>query len=572
MNSTEDAIWRCPKENPDFKKKIIEEFNIHPITAQIFISRGFSQLETIHNFLYAKLPDLHDPSLLIDMDKAVHRILTALKTNEKILIYGDNDVDGITGTALLTEFLTSLNGNVLFYITNRTSLNQSLMLDAVNYASVHKCTLLITVDCGISCATEIKEAFQRKIDVIITDHHEPTAPLPHCIASLNPKLLNSTYPNREITGVGVAFKLAHAIMNQIADRDPHQIDLKDYLDLVALGTVADMGALVGENRILVRYGLQQMQKTKRIGIEKLAVLSKIHLSKITTLDIAVKIAPRLNSLGRIANPIKGVQILLCKDPSKAELLAKELESYNRQRQEIERKNFENITTILAKNPELLETKGLVLFSHDWHPGVIPIIAAKIAKTYNRPTVIIAIDNGLGKGSLRTIKEFPLLEILKENADLFLNFGGHDFAAGLIIQEKNIETFKQKFIEATNKKLLPSDIQPQFNLDAKISLSALTFDLMESLNLLKPFGNENPPPLFYAEARQVCPPKILNHAHLKLYFDQNERTLEGIAFGMVHRRASLAKKNTHLQIAFTPQITSFPNKPSINLQIKDFKVL
>ena len=569
------SLWVYPECDPAWKKEIIQEFNIHPVTAEALSARPFKSLEEIHSFLYAKLPDLHDPDLFPDMDKAVDRILTALKNKEKILIYGDNDVDGITSTVLLTEFFESINARVLYYIPNRTALDQSLMIHALNYAEKNGCTLVITVDCGISAAHEIEEAVRRKIDIIVTDHHEPTAKLPHCVATLNPKLLNSTYPNRDLTGVGVAFKLAHAITNELIEHDEitsSKIDLKKYLDLVALGTIADMGSLLRENRILVRYGLKQMRKTKRIGLLTLCTVCDVKIGEINPVDIASKVAPRFNSLGRIADPNKGVQLLLIRDPIAAENLAQELDLNNIERQKIERKDTDDIESFILKNPQMLKEKAIVLHSNKWHPGIIPIITARIAKQYNRPTIIIAIEDGIGKGSLRTISEFPLLPLLKENADILLNFGGHDYAAGLTIKENHIEDFKRRFIQNANARLQEQDVLFKLKLDAKISFSDLTFDFMESLNLLEPFGNENPAPIFYCDVKQVWPPKVIGKSHLKLYLDQNDRLLEGIAFGMADRKQSLLRKNLPLRIAFTPHVNNFLNKSSIQLHIKDFQVL
>lgn len=573
--SSRDPVWVYPKADPEWKEKIIQEFNIHPVTAEVLAARKFETLEDIHEYLYAKLPNLLDPQLFPDMDKAVQRVLQALKEKENILIYGDNDVDGITAAALLTEFLLYLGANVFFYVPNRNSLKQSVMLDALDYALKNNCKLLITVDCGITAATEIQEVVRQKIDVIVTDHHEPTAKLPHCIATLNPKLLNSTYPNRDLTGVGVAFKLAHAITNSLitnTEISTAKIDLKRYLDLVALGTIADMGSLLGENRVLVRYGLRQLRKTKRIGLAKLFTVCELKLGEITPIDIASKVAPRLNSLGRIADPRKGVELLLIRDPVGAEQLAKELDLNNIERQKIERKDSEDVEQYILTHPQILQKKAIVLHSEKWHPGIIPIITARIAKQYNRPTVIIAIDNGVGKGSIRTIPEFPLLPVLRENADLLINFGGHDFAAGLTIKQENIEKFTERFIHAANVQLKEHDIQTKLNLDAKINFSELTFDFMESLNLLEPFGNENPAPILYADAKQVWPPKIVGKTHLKLYLEQDDRLLEGIAFGMAEKRASLCRKNLTLHIAFTPHVNTFLNKSSIQLQIRDFKIM
>lgn len=571
----DESLWIYPQVNPEWNQKIIDELTIHPVTAQVLVSRSFVNFDDIHDYLYAQLPNLLDPNLFPEMEKAVDRVLEAKKNGEPILVYGDNDVDGITGATLLAEFLNYIGCKALAYIPNRTSLSKSLMHIALDYAKDHKCKLLITVDCGITAAEEIEKAVKQDVDVIVTDHHEPTDQLPHCAATLNPKLKGSTYPNRELTGVGVAFKLAHGITNTLitsGQMSAGKIDLKRYLDLVALGTIADMGSLLGENRILVRYGLRQMRMGNRIGLKHLFNVCEVDPTDITPIDIASKVAPRLNSLGRIADPNKGVELLLMRDSTQAEVLAKELDLNNIERQKIERKDSEDVEAYIQKHPQIFRHRALLLYSTKWHPGIIPIITARIAKQYNRPTIIIAIEEGLGKGSIRTIPEFPILPILREHADLLENFGGHDYAAGLTIKHENIEKFKKRFIASADKLLGDTDIQSKLQLDAKIDFGELTFDFMESLSLLEPFGNENPSPVFYADARQAWPPKVVGKTHLKFYLEQGDRMLEGIGFNMAERRPLLLKKNLLLRIAFTPQINTFLNKSSIQLQIRDFKVL
>ena len=502
---TADPIWVYPKEDPKWADEIVREFRIHPITAQILVSRGFKKLNEIHHYLYSKLPDLLDPKRFLDMDKAVQRIYKALVDNENILIYGDNDVDGMTGTALLSEFLKKVGGKVHFYVPNQNVSRQNLYLDALEFAKTHECTLLITVDCGITAAEEMEIIAREKIDVIITDHHEPTDKIPHCIATLNPKLVNQKYPNRELTGVGVAFKLVHGVTNFLVTKGEitkTKIDLKVFLDLVALGTIADMGSLLEENRILVRYGLKQLQKTKRIGLIKLFLVCGVARSELTTIDIASKIAPRMNSLGRVAEPRKGVELLLVRDEKKAEELARELDLFNIERQKVEQAVSSDVEKILNTKPELFSHRAIVLRSKKWHPGVIPIISARIAKLYNRPTVMIAIDQGVGKGSMRTIREFPLLPALKKCADLLLNYGGHDYAAGMMIKEENIPEFTRRFIEIADGRLKEHDILSKLYLDAQADFKDLTYDLLSSLELFEPYGNENHQPILYCEARQA----------------------------------------------------------------------
>lgn len=572
-SGNEAPLWIFPKEDPEWKDKIVKEFKIHPATAQILVTRGFVSFEQIHNYLYAKLPDLYDPFLLNNMNVAVNRIAQAIERNENILVYGDNDVDGMTGTALLTEFFQNIGANVFFYISNRGAFRQKLIVESLEYAKERNCTLLITVDCGITAGNEIAKVTESGIDVIVTDHHEPTEKLPECCAILNPKLEGNTYPNRDLTGVGVAFKLAHGVTNQLVDEgklSSKKFDLKRSLDLVALGTISDMGALTGENRILVRYGIKQLKKGKRIGLAKLVSIADVDPGDITTFTVASKLAPRLNSLGRIDDPQKGVEMLLVRNVANAEKLALELDLNNIERQKIERTMFIDVENNIQNFPELLSAKGIVMSSSTWHPGVIAIISTRICRHYNRPTVMIAVDNGIGKGSARSIPEFPLLPILKECSDILINFGGHDFAAGLTIKKEHIDEFKERFVGAANALLKDDDVVSKLHLDAKVNFRDLTFDFMESLNLFEPYGNENPQPIFYCDAKQAWPPKVVGKSHLKLFLEQEDRLLEGIAFGKAALSPLLRKKDLTLRIAYTPQINNFQGQ-SIQLMIRELLV-
>jgi single-stranded-DNA-specific exonuclease len=574
---TTEPIWVYPKIDPSWTRRIVDALHLHPVTAQLLVSRGFANLDEIRDFIYSKLPDLHDPFIMTDMPAAVDRVCAAIERQEAILIYGDNDVDGMTGTALLTEFLRSIGASVIFYLPNRTELQGSMVDQAATAAREQSCRLLITVDCGITAADEIAQVVRGGIDVIVTDHHEPTAKIPLCVATLNPKLLNNPYPNRELTGVGVAFKLAHAITQQLVKQrriGRDLVDLKNYLDLVALGTIADMGALLGENRILVRYGMRQLKKMQRTGLHKLMEVCDLTPAGLNANAVAAKIAPRLNSLGRIADPRKGVELLLIREPLAAEQLARELDLNNIERQKIEQLMSDDVDRLLEENPDILDNKAIVMSSEKWHPGIIAIVTTRISKQFNRPTLMIAIDRGMGKGSARTIREFPLLPVLKENADLLENFGGHDYAAGFSVKEENIPLLRQRFISRANQTLKDQDVISKLLIDAHANFDELTFDLMDSLGLLEPHGNENPAPIFYCDAKQVRPPRLVGSQHLRLYLRQEDRQLEVIGFGMASRRSQLFQKNHELslRVAYTPQLSTFQGKLSIQLMLRDFKVL
>lgn len=570
FSQPEEYLWVYPKVDHPLQEKIVKEFNIHPATAKLLIARGFEDLDQIHSFLYAKLPDLFDPFLLPDMEKAVTRVIEAMDRKEPILILGDNDVDGMTGTALLTDFLTYLGAKVTPFISTRSIHRNHLILEAMEMATKLGCKLIITVDCGVSDEKEILEVAKQGIDVIVTDHHEPTDKFHYCLATLNPKLIGSTYPNRELTGVGVAFKLAHGVTTHLANREgAKKVDLKKYLDLVALGTIADMGVLQGENRILVRYGLKALKKTKRVGLVKLAAVCDLDLSEVTAQDIVFKLAPRLNSLGRIDDPQKGVELLLLKNVDEAERMAKELNLNNTERQRIERTVSLEIEEFLIKEPDLLKERAIALSSSKWHPGVIAILSTRLTKLYNRPSVLLAIEQGMGKGSLRSIPEFPLLPILKKCSHLLENFGGHDLAAGLTIQEDKIEEFKRLFLSYATESLKPEDIQNRLFLDGEVSFKEITFDLIESNRLLEPFGNGNPPPLFYTKAKQPWAPKLLGRSHLRLFLEQDERVLEGIVMNKAPLLPLAREKRDKIEVAFSPEVGLF-QKGSIQLLVKDFR--
>lgn len=572
FHTAEAPLWIYPSTEGEKTAQLAKELHFDMPFTETLVARGYSTKEAIYKHLYAKLPDLHDPFLFPEMPNAVERVMKALKTGEHILIYGDNDVDGMTGTALLTEFLTFLGGRVLFYISNRAALlRQSLILDALEFALKNECTLLITVDCGITAADQIEEVLKHTIDVIVTDHHEPTTRIPNCVATLNPKLLNSPYPNRELTGVGVAFKLAHALTEYVLQdgwNANKKIDLKRYLDLVAIGTVADMGALVGENRILVSYGIEQLRKTKRIGLSKLLSICETEVGESTSAIISSKIAPRLNSLGRIANPQDGVRLLLVRNALAAEKLAIQLNLYNIERQKIEKMMTKDILRMFQEQAEILLRKAIIMASRKWHPGIIPILAMRLSKFYNRPCVLIALEGQIGKGSIRSIPEFPVLHVLKKLSPLLLSYGGHDSAAGFIIREHNIPAFTTGFCEIVDSSLQETQIHPKLYIDATVSFKTLTFELMESLTLLEPYGYGNPPPLFSTRAKQASEPKVIKRQHLKLFLEQEDRVLEGVALGQAHRHKELENWKGFVDVAYTPHVS----EAAIQLLIRDLRLV
>lgn len=570
-----DPRWIEPLHDNAWLEQIIEEFQIHPIIAQVLVTRGFRSLKDIHSFLYAGLRDLFDPYLFVDMTRVVDRLVIARKKGERVVIYGDTDVDGMTAAALLVDFLTEIEIEAFPFLPSRDS-KKNEMSEGLEYAVEKGASLVITVDCGITAADEIAHFAEKGIDVVVTDHHEPTHKIPHCLATLNPKLLDGAYPNRDLTGVGVAFKLIHALTTYLVKTkkiSAKKINLESYLDLVALGTIADMAPLLGENRIFARFGLKRLARTKRLGLIKLFEVCDVDPEKgITALDVASKLAPRLNSIGRIDEGRKGVQLLLAKDWERADLLAKELDAQNTERQKIERQMNEHLSELIKEDPKALEEPMIIFASDQWHPGVIPILSARLSKQHNRPVCLIAIENGIGKGSMRTISEFPLLAMLHESRELLIDYGGHDFAAGLTIDAQHVEAFKKAAKKHAKNRLKSVDFGSKLQIDAAVHFCDLNFDLLDALSLFEPYGHENPPPVFSSYVEQSWPPKVISTHHLKVYLEENGRMLEGIGFGMAHLRSVLKQKSIQLKAAFTPQVNRFLNKTSIQLLIRNIQVV
>ncbi|EPP35355.1 single-stranded-DNA-specific exonuclease RecJ [Chlamydia ibidis] len=575
-SSVPEVDWVYPKQDPKLLATIIKDLHLHPIAAQVFVSRGFGNVDQIRNFLYVHLSNLHDPNLFLDMPKAVARVLQAKDNHETIMIYGDSDVDGMTGVTLLVEFFRLIDVKVSYCFLGAL-LKQHGETDSL-VEKMKECgvTLLITVDCGISAGKEVNDIKKHGIDVIITDHHVPTRKIPNCVAILNPKLRGDTYPNSDITGVGVAFKLARGVLDALILRGSvakNAIDLRKLLDLVALGTVTDVGTLLGENRIMVRHGIKEIGKGTRLGLRKLCTFSGVDRMDVTSKDIVLKISPKLNSLGRLSDPAKGVELLLTRDPKVADSIVTDLDSVNRERQKIEANVFRDVQNILKDRKDIVNQAAIVLSSSDWHARVIPIISARIAKAYNRPVVIIAKEGGIGKGSLRTISSFPLLGILQKCSSLFLSYGGHDFAAGMVIKEDKIEEFRKKFIHLVNSSLRKVDAQLTLPLDARADFDEIDHDLLSSMDLFEPFGKGNPVPVFYTVVRQVRYPKLLAGNHVKLYLSHGERNLEGIAFGMGDRVATLKAHWHHpLEVAYTPRLSPSVSGGVIHLFVRDFHIL
>jgi single-stranded-DNA-specific exonuclease len=495
--------------------------------ARLLLRKGFHSLEEVENFLRPRLSSLSDPFLLPQMHTAVSRIFAALDSQERIVLFGDYDVDGVTSLALLNEMLRAYGGTPELFLPFRLEEGYGLSRESVERClEQHRPQLLIALDCGTSSVTEITDLKKRGVDVIVLDHHEPKSALPECVAIVNPKI-DADSPFHYLCSVGIVFKLCHALLKT---RPLTDFDLKSKLDLVALGTVADIVPLRGENRVLVQRGAIEIARTSRIGLRKLMQVAGVRVP-ILPEDIGYRIGPRLNAAGRLSTAEKSLRLLLTQDESEAAVLAAELDQQNRERQEVEQEIFDAAIERIDGHFDAARDAAIVAGAHCWHPGVLGIVASRIVRKYHRPAIVIGFDeNGIGKGSGRSIEGLDLVEALNRCADSLDNFGGHEMAAGLAVHEGNFDLFAKAFRNAARELLSDEALQPCLRLDHELAFTEIDVDFLRWHEMLQPFGNGNPQPLFLArEVEPVAPPRVMNEKHLLFRLRQGDRHRRAVYF-------------------------------------------
>lgn len=520
------TLWVLPKAtDPIFVKGLSERLQVSRVVVEIMVTRGYEDQEKAANFLNPKLSTLSDPFLLPDMDKAIDRISQALDKKEAIVLYGDYDVDGLTSTTLLQRILEEYDANVQCFLPQRKEEGYGLSHKGIaRCLEEYKPQLLIAIDCGTSSNSEIAKLQASGVDVVVLDHHECGAELPNCVALVNPKRGAAfTY----LCSVGLVFKVAHALMKQ---RPNARIQLREYLDLVALGTVADLVPLVEENRILVYKGLEQLAVTKWQGIKTLARNAGVNPPWVSS-DVGFKVGPRLNAAGRLGEAKRAFHLLMCSEEKEAERLAEELEAVNNLRKNIAEKVLELAEAQIAERYDLERDLTLVVGGDGWHEGVIGIVASKLMIKHNRPCIVIGFDEqGMGKGSCRSVKGFSLVKALRECAEHLEKCGGHDMAAGLSIRREAFEAFRILFAACAEKYLRMGDLIPTVTLDAEVQVHELTQYLLDQVDRLGPFGIANPAPVFLL--RKVFPagaPKVMKQKHLSLELQQEKQRTRAIWF-------------------------------------------
>lgn len=553
-------ILRIAPLDPSLQNKFNKDIKVSRITAQLLINRGIRASADAEKFIKVSPRHLLDPFLFLSMPLAVERIKKAACNKEKVMIFGDYDVDGITSVALLVEALAKLGIDAEPYLPHRIKEGYGLNKNIAHIAKEKGVGLLITVDCGTSGHKEIEGLNRNNIDVIVTDHHEPSIEeAPPALAVINPKLKDSGYPYRELAGVGVAYKLCQALFKDA---------LADDLDLVSLGTIADSVPLTGENRVIAKEGLLLMPKTKRMGLKKLIESAGIKSEKFSSMHVGFMLGPRLNASGRMDTADTSLHLLLSKDSSEAEGFAKSLELHNRARQKIEGKIMEEAQDIIDKEINFKEHKVIVVAKDDWHQGVLGIVASKLADRFYRPAIVISLADGLCKGSARSIKNFHIFDALLGCKDLLHNFGGHAHAAGLSITRDNIKDFGEKVNRLANLKLSIEDLLPGLDVDMELRLSDLNEGVIAELELLEPFGAGNPEPLFFTRGLKLKGvPLSLARETLKFWVTDGNLTLQAIGFRMNPLKESLLNAGS-FDLVYTPRLDNWQGASGIILDIKD----
>ncbi|MDP8227035.1 MAG: single-stranded-DNA-specific exonuclease RecJ [Candidatus Celaenobacter polaris] len=549
--------------------ELVEKLSCPPVIAKLLALHGIDTPEKAETFFNPSIEDMHDPFLFKDMDKAVERIIHAIEQKEKIIIYGDYDVDGTTATSILLMGLHELGANVGFYIPNRMIEGYGLSFTGNKAIESMQAQLVITVDCGINAVDEIADLNTCGIDVIVTDHHTPKKILPDAHAIIDSKLKYSTYPYIELSGAGIALKVLTALFMKIG-KDGHEA-VERYCDLAGLGTIADIVPLTGENRIIARLGIKRLQQRKNMGINYLLNLSGLKQVVLKSSDIVFKLAPRINAAGRMGSADRAVELMTATTPEIAKQLALSIDSENFKRQKIDQDTFKTACDMIeAKYPDMNNTYFIVLAAEEWHPGVIGIVASKVVEKYNRPTILITLSEGEGSGSGRSIQNFNIFDCLTHFEDYLISFGGHKYAAGLTILPEYIDILDEKLNEYAREILSEEEIQPQISVVDELNFQQIDDELIKWLKMFAPFGPKNMNPIFMSSNVMVVGyPYTVGMNHLKIKALQNEKILDLIGFNMGDLVPFL-KKGSHIDIAYSLEENNWQNISKIQGKLKDIR--
>ncbi len=564
------TIWKLKAPSPH-AATLSASSGLSLLEAEILIHRGILDPRDVASFLLPRLANLLDPYLLKDMQQAIDLIVSAMERHEPITIYGDFDADGLTATALLFNFFSSLDVPVHTYIPNRLTEGYGLHVKAVERIARRGPGLIITVDCGVSNNQEIAFAANLGLKVVVTDHHQVSDAFTPLCPVVNPQRADCSFPFKYLTGVGLAFFLAVALRAALRERGEFttrpEPDLKDYLDLVALGTVADMAPLLDQNRLLVKAGLDRIRTTQWPGIEAISELAGIPLDNLTAQDLAFRIAPRFNASGRLGDADIALTALTTRHLGRAKELAKQLDRINGERQRLEREVMDEIEARLTPVADLASRRALVITGAGWHRGILGIIASRLLEKYQRPVLVLDVEDGIAMGSGRSIPGFNLYKALRELAPLLERFGGHQHAAGLALKVSNLETLRQEFEKLAREELSEEDLVHSVDVDTEVSLQDLDLETIRRLTSFSPFGPGNQEPLFYAGPCDVVESRVLGERHLKMKVRQGGTVLDTIGFGLAENHSALRGP---IHFIFTPEIDRWQGREKLQLRMIDLE--
>jgi single-stranded-DNA-specific exonuclease len=564
-----DLKWIIPEDNVTNEVLALSEsLKVPPIIARILWKRGVTNTDTAKKFFRPTIDRLIDPFLMAGMTEAVDRLRQAVLSDEKVLIYGDYDVDGITSVSFLYLMLRDIGVDVSYYIPDRQIEGYGLSEKGIEEAQNRNVSLIVTVDCGVTAHPEIKKANSVGIDVIVSDHHEPGPKLPEAIAVLDPKRSDCPYPFKELAGCGVAYKLAQGLLIRM---DIDLSILENYIDLVAIGTSADIVPLVDENRIFVKAGLERLNDCDNLGLKALLTASGLFGKEIGTGQIVFIIAPRINAVGRMGDAERAVKLLTSDSEIEAKEIAAILEEENRNRKSVDEGTFNEALVQANEQFDPHTTKSLVLHQRGWHSGVIGIVASRVVEKFYRPTVLITVEDGVGKGSARSISGFDLYESIKQCEDLLVGYGGHKYAAGLSIKEDKIPEFKERFEEIARDNLDGELLVPTLSIDAEIQLDDIDQSFIKLLKLFAPFGPHNMRPVFVSRFLQVVgSPTIVGRNHLKFKVRQASKVFDVIGFNMGELYYRISPGEANLDLAYVVEENEYMGRKTIQLRAKDLR--
>jgi single-stranded-DNA-specific exonuclease len=553
-------ILKITPSNNSLQSELSKELGISGILAGILVNRKIRSVKEADAFLNVKTDNMHDPFLFSDMKKAVSLVRETASSGKRVLLFGDYDVDGVTSLALLKETFNRLGIDTVHVLPNRIKEGYGLGKNILESALKNEVGLVVTADCGISNHKEIQELVGAGIQVIVTDHHEPSkSPLPPAGAIINPKIKGCGYPFAELAGVGVAYKLCQALTGSL---------LLDDLDLVALGTIADVVPLVDENRIIAKEGLRRLYETKRPGLRALIDSAGISNRRFNSTSVSFILGPRINATGRMGQAEISFNLLVARDAQEAGDLVKVVELHNRERQKIEARILEEAEHLINKEVNFKEHKVIVIAKEDWHHGVLGIVASKLADRFYRPAIVISLSDDLCKGSGRSIKNFHLFQALTECQEFLNAFGGHSHAAGLVITRDNIDDFRERINSFAHAKLSIDDLLPSIEVDAEVDFSQISQAVAFELERLEPFGAGNPEPLFFSRDLSLrSQPQTLSRDTLKFWSTNGKLTHQVIGFGMGSLKESLMLAKS-FDMVFTPRIDNWQGDSSVILEAKD----